>query len=278
MMKQPRVDSHQHFWRLERGDYHWLTKDLATICRDFEPADLRPHLEHAGVKKTILVQAAESEAETDYLLSLAENTDFIAGVVGWVDMENPRTPPRLQSLSRNMYLRGVRPMIPNLANPEWMLSKTLEPAFHTLIELDLSFDALVFPHHLKHLLTLLQRHPRLRTVIDHGAKPNIASGHTAEWTDDIAAIASETQSYCKVSGLVTEAGDFADVDGLSPYVQHLHQQFGAERLMWGSDWPVVNLSMDYSAWDRLSQQLLKPLPDAERQHILADTATRFYRL
>ena len=272
------VDSHQHFWQVSRGDYRWLTPELEALYRDFLPADLAPLLQANGVDKTVLVQAADSEAETHFMLELAEQNDFIAGVVGWVDMAANNAAERIQALAENPYFKGIRPMIQDIADPDWMLKPELDSAFQALIDNDLSFDALVLPQHLANLLTLLQRYPNLRTVVDHGAKPNIASGDTAKWRTDIAAIAEHTGAFCKLSGLVTEAGERADKEQLQPYVDHLCNCFGSNHLLWGSDWPVVNLSMDYASWHALTSELLAPLTDTEKQQILGGNATRFYRL
>lgn len=272
------IDSHQHFWKRARGDYSWLSSDLGPIYRDFQPSDLQPLLAAAGISRTILVQAAASEAETHYMLKLAAETDFISGVVGWVDMAKPDASECIASLAQNAYFKGIRPMIQDIEDSNWMLKPELDKAFMTLIDLGLSFDALVLPRHLPNLLILLQRYPELLCVIDHAAKPSIESGDSAVWSQHMAALASQTSAYCKISGLVTEAGEQAHLDGLTPYFQHLYQCFGVLRLMWGSDWPVLNLAMDYVAWHTLSQQLFKHLGSAERQQIMATTASSFYRL
>lgn len=274
-----RIDSHQHFWSLQRGDCGWLTPELETLYRDFLPPDLQPMLEATGVAQTILVQAATTVAETEYLLSLANQHPFIAGVVGWVDMDEPDTAlADLERLQSNPYLLGVRPMIQNIADPEWMLRDSLTPIFEKLIELNLRFDALVLPAHLENLRQLLARHPQLQCVIDHGAKPDIATASWQPWADNMAALAQETNCYCKLSGLLTEAGERADDDSLKPYIAHLLQCFGAQRLMWGSDWPVLTLAGEYSEWLQQSERLLKHLPDAERDAIFGDTANTFYGL
>ncbi|UTW46563.1 amidohydrolase family protein [bacterium SCSIO 12696] len=272
------IDSHQHFWQIARGDYGWLTEDLGPIYRDFLPADLAPMLADASIKKTILVQAADSEAETQFMLGLAEQTDFIAGVVGWVDMAASDAAECIGELAQNPYLKGIRPMIQDIADDDWMLRAELDSAFNALLDNKLSFDALVLPRHLPNLLTLLKRYPTLRTVVDHGAKPDIANDSSSQWQADIAAIAEHTQAYCKVSGLVTEAGERTAKEHLQPYFDHLYNSFGGDRLMWGSDWPVLNLSMDYSDWRALSLALMAELPEHEQQQLLGKNAAVFYQL
>lgn len=274
-----RIDSHQHFWRLQRGDYDWLTPALDTLYRDFLPADLQPMLQSAGVERTILVQAAASVAETDYLLSLADSHAFIAGVVGWVDMDDPTTAlVDLRRLQDNPCLLGVRPMIQDIADPEWMLRDYLAPVFEQLIVSNLRFDALVLPAHLQNLRRLLERHPQLPCVVDHAAKPDIASASWQPWADDMAALADSTNCYCKLSGLLTEAGARTDDDALRPYVEHLLACFGAQRLMWGSDWPVLTLASRYGDWVQQSERLLQRLGAVEQAAIFGGSAKAFYGL
>ncbi len=276
--KNVRIDSHQHFWQRDRGDYRWMTPKAGAIYRDFLPSDLQPELEKAGIHQTILVQAADTEAETHFLLALAEQSDFVAGVVGWVDMEHPDAAARIQALSQNPYFKGVRPMIQDIADLDWMLKAELSAAFAALIKYDLSLDALVLPQHLGNLQKLLQKHPDLSVVIDHAAKPEIASGNIEPWSTAMQKLAEQTRAYCKLSGLVTEAGERPGACQLQPYVDTLLQCFGADRLMWGSDWPVVKLSMEYQDWLSLSNVLLRKLPPAKIQQILAGTAQTFYRI
>jgi L-fuconolactonase len=171
-----RIDSHQHFWRLARGDYDWLTTELAPIHRDFIPDDLAPLLDAAGVDRTVLVQAAPTAAETDFLLELARTAPFVAGVVGWTDFEAPDAADRIGELAKRPGLVGLRPMIQDLPDPEWMLRPEVTAAVRAMAAMDLRFDALVKPPHLPALLAFARRHPGLRMVVDHGGKPDIAGG------------------------------------------------------------------------------------------------------
>ena len=273
-----RIDSHQHHWRLARGDYRWLTPGMPQLYRDFLPEDLVPELERTSVRGTVLVQAADSDAETDFLLSLASRTEHVRAVVGWVDMADAKAPGRIRQLARNPWFRGIRPMIQDIADPGWMLSPALTPAFSALTELDLSFDALVLTKHLDNLLALSERHPGLRIVIDHCAKPAIATGEFEPWATKIAALAARTPAFCKLSGLVTEAGEGANVLHLQSYVDHVLGCFGAGRLMWGSDWPVVNMAMPYGSWATITQQLLESVTEEDRRWIWGETAREFYRI
>lgn len=276
------IDGHQHFWRLSRGDYDWITPDLAVLRRDYLPGDLAPLLKDTGVDGTVLVQAAATEAETSFMLDLAGENAFVRGVVGWVDMEALDAPDRVAALACNPRLRGIRPMIQDIPDPEWMLRPALVPAFDAVAGLGLAFDALVKPVHLKPLLRLLERHTGLRAVVDHGAKPAIREGIEGgafdAWAADMAAIARETPALCKLSGLVTEAAPGWSVETLRPYVDRLIELFGPHRLIWGSDWPVLNLNGDYAGWHRTSLALLSGLGEEERAAVLGGNAIRFYEL
>lgn len=274
----PRVDCHQHFWQLARGGYGWLKPEMVAIYRDFLPLDLEPELKTSGINQTILVQADDNLEETRFLLSLAEQNDFVAGVVGWIDMEKPDAPDTLRELALYPKFKGIRPMLQDIANLEWVLQPILAPAFASLIEHDLSFDALVLPQHLDILSELMARYPELRVVIDHAAKPDIASGEIDRWSASMQVLASETSAYCKLSGLVTQAGDQPTVEYLQPFVDALLTHFGPDRLMWGSDWPVLNIVMAYHDWVTMFELLLCNLAPQDVEQIMGNTARGFYRL
>jgi L-fuconolactonase len=272
-----RVDAHQHFWTLARGDYRFPTPDLFAIYRDFGPADLKPLNERLGVTRTVLVQVVESAAETRFLLDLAAGHKMVGGVVGWVDMAAGGAAQAIAELARDPWLRGVRPPIERLP-VDWMLQDALDPAYRAIIDHGLTMDALVLPVHLPILHRLLMRYPDLPVVIDHAAKPRIRDGAFAGWAADMARLAADTNAWCKVSGLVTEANRDWTVATLKPYVDHLIQCFGANRLMWGSDWPVVDMAGGHAAWTDACSELFQDLPEADRTAILGATAHEFYRL
>lgn len=273
-----RIDAHQHFWSVARGDYGWLTPELGAIYRDFGPDDLGPHLTEAGIDGTVLVQAAPTVAETEFMLSLADTTPFIKGVVGWVDFAAEDAPTQIAALAGHPALVGLRPMIQDLPDPDWMLGEALTPAFDALKANDLTFDALTLPQHLGPLRALLARHGDMRVVIDHGSKPLIWDGVIEGWADDMVALARETSAFCKLSGLVTEAHPNWTTEDLRPYVQHLLDHFGPDRLIWGSDWPVCTLASSYARWWDTTQELLAGLTATERDAILGGTAARAYSL
>ena len=272
------IDSHVHLWRLERGDYGWLTPELAPIYRDFAPPDLEPLLTRHGIDGVVLVQAAASVAETEFLLSVAAETPWVEGVVGWVEFSDPRAPETIAHLAEHRYFKGLRPMIQDIPDIDWMLRANLDPAFRALIELDLAFDALVMPWHLENLRTLLARYPDMRTVICHGAKPQIRDGAFDGWAAVMAAIARETAALCKLSGLVTEAAVGSTVDDFKPYVDHLIDAFGPARLLWGSDWPVCTLAVGYGDWRLAAETLTGGLGADQRAAVFGGNAIDFYRL
>ncbi len=274
----PVIDSHQHFWAVDRGDYGWLTEDLGPIYRDFGPADLRPLMDAAGIEATVLIQAAPTVAETEYLLAIAAETEFVKAVVGWVDFEATDAPDTIARLAADPHLKGVRPMIQDIADPQWMLRPDLAPAFAALQRHGLRFDALLKPHQLAPFLKFLERYPDLAIVIDHGAKPQIRNRAFEPWAGLLAEAASNPRLHCKMSGLVTEAAaDWSD-DDLKPYLDHIFECFGPARLMWGSDWPVVNLAGGHARWWQTTIDYLAPLGAGDRTEVLGETAARFYGL
>ena len=273
-----RIDAHQHFWTLARGDYGWLTSDLDAIYRDFTPDDLMPLLKAAGINSTVLVQAAPTVAETKFMLSLADQNAFIKGVVGWVDFEAIDVGVQIAALAAHPALVGLRPMIQDIADPLWMLDDRLSPAFEAVQRHDLTFDALTLPKHLGPLRQLLGRHPDMRVVINHGSKPLIKDAVLGDWSDNMSALARDTNAWCKLSGLVTEAAADWTIEDLRPYVDHLLNTFGPSRLIWGSDWPVCTLASSYERWCETTDTLLNQLSNDERQAIMGGNATRAYNL
>lgn len=275
------LDSHHHFWQLDRGWYHWLTPQLAAIHRDFMPADLAPLLQAHGITGTVLVQAADCAEETVFMQRV--DAEFVRGIVGWVDFDAADAPARVHALAAGQKIAGVRPMIQDIADPGWMLRPVLAPVFRAVAEALLVFDALVKPPHLDNLHRLLERHPDLRVVIDHGGKPCIRAGVDGvgglrEWAPKMRRLAGHPQAVGKFSGLLTEAKPGATAADLQPYADVLLETFGAGRLLWGSDWPVVCLAGGYGHWVKISRQLLSALPAAEQEKIWKENAERVYNL
>lgn len=272
-----RIDAHQHFWSLARGDYGWLTPALGPIYRDFGPDDLASLLAAHGIERTILVQAAPTEAETAYLLDIAAKTPFVAGIVGWTDFDAPDVAERIATLAADPLLVGLRPMVQDIADDNWLARPELAPAFEAMLANGLVFDALLKPRHIPAMLTVLKRHPDLACVIDHGAKPDLATGsNLGAWRDGMSALAAHPRLICKFSGLVTEAGPDWALETLRPVVAHLLATFGPERLIFGSDWPVVTLRASYAQWFEAAETLLANLSEAQRIAAFGGNARKLY--
>jgi L-fuconolactonase len=283
-----RIDAHCHLWALGRGDYHWLDPDapaMAPIARDFAPVDLAAVREPAGIARVVVVQAAASEAETSYLLDLATRHGEIAGVVGWVDLADAGAAASLERFAEAPAFRGVRPMLQDIAQADWIATAPHPDALAALGRLGLRFDALVRPEHLGPLLRFCAANPHLPVVIDHAAKPALGAAaddpRHALWRDGMALLARETGAFCKLSGLLTELS--ADQRGkaeaiVAPVIAAVLDWFGPERVMWGSDWPVLRLAGSYEGWDAMTARAFAGLDAAGRSAVLGGTAARFYGL
>ena len=274
------IDAHHHFWLLERGDYGWLTPEMTPLYRDFLPKDWQALAQRAGVSRGIVVQAAPTLAETRYLLDLARDEPAIAGVVGWVPLDGPEAPGLIAELAREPKFKGVRPMLQDLPDDDWIAKPELDPAVAALIQHGLAFDALVFTRHLPYLIEFARRHRRLRIVVDHGAKPPIADGAVGwqPWATRIVELALLPNVFCKMSGLVTEAAAPCTDSMLEPYLAHLIEHFGPARTMWGSDWPVVDMNGGYLAWHASAMRFAERLMPHERAALFGGTARACYGL
>ena len=271
-----RIDAHHHLWTLARGDYGWLTPALAPIYRDFALADLAPHLAASKIKGTILVQAAPTEAETMFLLDVAEQAEGVRGVVGWIDFDAADAVVRIETIASRKLLVGLRPMVQDIADDDWLSRPALAPLLSAMAKAGLVFDALVLPRHLPKLLRLIDRHPDLTFVLDHCAKPRLATGEIESWRRDIALLAERENIVCKLSGLVTEAARDWQIADLRPAADHVCACFTPRRMMWGSDWPVVNLAGGYAQWLAAAETLLADLSPDETAAVFGGTAARVY--
>ncbi len=271
------IDAHQHFWRIDRGDYGWMDDSVAAIRKDYGPADLAPIAEAKGVTGTVLVQAAPTVAETEYLLDLAEESDLVLGVVGWIDLEGD-VPAQLARITRPA-LKSLRPMLQDIEDTEWLLRPAVVEGLRQVARAGLKFDALVTPRHLPMLERFARMVPELPMVIDHCAKPVFdGTDPGAEWREGMAALAAHPHVVCKLSGLATEYGPGWSAEGLREVAGHVLKVFGPERVMWGSDWPVLELVGRYEGWLDAAQALTRGLSEAERAAVFAGTARRFYGL
>lgn len=276
-----KIDAHQHYWHPERGDYGWMPENDPILSRPYSPDDLAESLTDAGVTQTVLVQAAPSLNETEYLLDIADSTPTVAKVVGWIDFEDATQIESLRQLASHPKFVGVRPMIQDLEDDDWMLRDDVQWAYQSLIDLDLTFDCLGFSRHLKNFHILLVKYSKMRAVIDHCMKPQIRDHNPdsfKHWSNGMTAIAKNTNAYCKLSGVVTESDSDWSAAALQPYTDHILNVFGTERVMWGSDWPVVRLRCEYHEWFELAEQLTSALSSAERDRIFSGNAAEFYKI
>jgi L-fuconolactonase len=265
------IDSHAHLWRLGENGCTWPTPDLEPIHRDFVLDDLRAVANAVGVDGVILVQSQPSLADTEWLLGLATDP-LIAGVVGWADLTAPDAMERIRSLAQTKALRGLRPMVQDLES-DWYDAPELDHAFAMMSELNLVLDGLVRPKHMPSLRRLAERHPQLGLVIDHGAKPDFDDLNG--WRNEIGRIARLPNVTCKFSGLLTELPPGAPPQAINPAFEILWDCFGSERLIWGSDWPVLTLVGGYGAWLSQAQKLV---PAEHHNAVFGGNAHRVYRI
>lgn len=270
------IDAHHHLWDPARGDYGWLEAGTP-LCRPFTPGDLQPLLDAEGVDGTILVQAAPTEAETDHLLGLAHRTPAIRGVIGWVDLAAADACDRIAA--RAGALVGIRPMLQDLRDPEWILLAVRPEVMEAVAASGLVFDALVSANQIATVAELARRHPGLAIVLDHAGKPPLGrAAAMARWQRDIAAAAACPNVDCKLSGLLTEQAPGTPPGEMDDAIAALLDLFGPDRLIWGSDWPVLTLAGSYGVWLDRVRGALAPLPAPARQAVLGGNAVRRYRL
>ncbi|SMP16524.1 amidohydrolase family protein [Shimia sagamensis] len=274
------IDSHQHFWKLARGDYPWPNETVAGIFRDFEPADLAPLLTKSDVDRTVLVQATDTVAETEFLLRIADEVPWVAGVVGWADLNASDAIEVIDRLNQHPALKGLRPMLQNIPDTEWILQDTVGSALSHMAHLGLCFDALIQPRHLAAIEQIARQNPTLKIVIDHIAKPKMGGGQLADedWVAGMRRLAELPNVYCKLSGLVTEIGPAWTMSDLAPFATHVLQVFGPEKVLFGSDWPVVNLASTYMGWREIVDRLLADLSQEDLARIMGLNAEVFYDL
>lgn len=277
------IDSHHHFWDPSQGDYSWMGSRHAPINRIFAPDDFRPALKQAGVSKTVLVQTWSSFEETEAFLSLAESTDFIAGVVGWVDLTADDVDARLDALLHRpdgRWLVGIRHQVHDEKDSRWLLRKDVQRGLKAVQDRDLVFDLLIRPRELNAALQTVEAFPDLRFVVDHIAKPDIKANGFENWAERFQQFAKHrSHVWCKLSGMVTEA-DWQSwtPDDIKPYLDEVLKVFGPDRCMFGSDWPVCLLAADYKRTVDLVRNAVEQLPQHDRDMILSGSAIEAYRL
>jgi L-fuconolactonase len=276
------VDAHQHVWDLARARYDWLGPELAPIDQTMTFTELKPSLLRAGVDATVLVQSADNDEDTALMVDVAAANPEVVAVVAYAPLHQPKdSAARLESFHRNTLIVGIRNLIHNFPDPQWLLRPEVDESLGLLEDADLSFDLVaVLPEHLALVPTLVSRHPRLRIVIDHLAKPPIGLAEAEPWWTLIEQAAASPTVYAKVSGLYSAAGNSGSwsPDTIRPYLHRALDCFGSDRLMYGGDWPISVLSGGYDrVWDGLTV-LFDELPDADRARILGETAIEFYRI
>jgi L-fuconolactonase len=297
------VDSHHHFWDLSRFDYCWMPPGPNVLRRNYLPDDMKPLLERTGVSRTVLVQAHLSVDEARFLLDIAGGSDFVAGVVAWVDLTSRNVgrvldelvqyhplstrvergtgacPERSRRSEVPSPLVGIRHQVEDDPDEAWLSRPAAIRGLKEVAARGLTYDLLVRPQHLKYIPPLAEKVPGLRMVVDHIAKPPIARGEIEPWATDMAAVAAIPGIYCKVSGMVTEADHTRwKVEDLKPYVARVVELFGFDRLMWGSDWPVCLLAASYERALSSALEALGPISQEDRAKLLGRNAMEFYRL
>jgi L-fuconolactonase len=274
-----RIDAHQHFWHYDPDQHAWMSGAMGALRRDYLPGDLEPHLRSAGFDRTIAVQARQVVDETEWLLQLADEHPFIAGVVGWVDLCSPRVGEQLARYARHPKLVGVRHVVHDEPDDSFLLRGDFRAGIGRLREFDLAYDLLLFPKHLPRAVQLVEEFPNQPFVLDHIAKPLIRDGVISPWADDLRRLAACPNVSCKLSGLVTEAHwDRWRREDLHPYLDVVVEAFGASRLMIGSDWPVCTLAAGYAQAMEVVVDYVQRFPPEVREAVLGGTASRVYGL
>lgn len=274
------IDSHQHYWQLGQFDTGWLNEPQhKPICRDYLPQDLHPLLQKSGVDRTVFVQTQHNVEENRWALKLAKENDWIAGVVGWVDLASEQCEEQLLEFLKHPKFVGIRHITQGETDDDFIIRPEILRGLKVLEKHKVPFDLLFYVKHLKHAVTLAKTLPELPMVIDHLAKPHIKSQKLDDWETNFRAAAKFPNLHCKLSGMITEA-DWKTwkPDDLKPYVDVALEAFGPDRLMYGSDWPVCELAGTYSDVFDALKSLLSELSKDEQEHIFSRTATDFYRL
>ncbi|MCR2823477.1 amidohydrolase family protein [Lederbergia panacisoli] len=275
-----KIDAHQHYWKLENHHTVWPTSDLTAIYHNFLPADLEAHLKQHSIDKTIVVQASPDLRENEFLLELAEQHDSIGGIVGWMDMSSDQFPEQFARLKNHPKFVGIRPMLQSMEDDRWILRPEVQKNIKILIENDFPLDLLIYPKHLPVVLELLERFPTLRAVIDHCAKPNIKEKQWDQWEVGMEKVSKFDSVMCKISGLVTEADHQAwELKDFKPYIEHVLNCFGANRIMFGSDWPVCLLAASYDEVIQvINENLVTEMSIKDKDLFFGGNAKQFYRI
>jgi L-fuconolactonase len=274
-----RIDGHMHFWKYTAEEYGWIDEGMAKLRRDFLPADAEPLVREAGFDAVIAVQARQTLEETRWLLELADAHPFVAGVVGWVDLQAADARAQLERFAGNKKLVGIRHIVQGEADDRFLLKPEFGRGVALLEEFDLAYDILIHTRHLPVAVDFVRKFPKQRFILDHLAKPEIKAGKIKDWERDLRALAAQPHVFCKVSGLVTEA----DWKGWKPsqlerYMDVAFEAFGADRIVLGSDWPVCLVAGEYGRVMDVFKDYVDELSPAEQEKVLGGNAARLWRL
>lgn len=274
-----KIDAHQHFWRYNAQEYGWMGPGMEALKKDHLPDDLLPLLKAVGIDGTVAIQARQIPEETRWLLELAYRYPFIKGVVGWGDLRSPQLREQLERFASHPKLCGVRHVVQDEPDSQFMLREDFIRGLGMLAEFDLTYDILIFPRHLPVACELVARFPDQRFVLDHIAKPLIRDRKVTPWDADIRRLAAYPNVFCKVSGMVTETDwhQWRPAD-FRPYLDIVFAAFGSKRIMFGSDWPVCTLAGAYADVVEIVSDYVQQLSEEEQADVWGETARRFYRL
>lgn len=274
-----RIDAHQHFWRYSQAEYTWIDASMADLQRDMLPQDLAPELAAASIDGVVTVQARQTLAETRWLLQMAEQYEWICGVVGWADIGGANFGEELEALRSSKLLLGLRHVVQGEQDPDFLLRDNFARGIRALQGTGLVYDLLILEHQLPMAIAFVRQHPNQVFVLDHIAKPRIATGIFDPWRANLRTLARHPNVYCKLSGMVTEAAwDRWTIEDLRPYVDVVVEAFGPSRLMFGSDWPVCTVAASYGRWLSTLETLLQSLSQSEQERVFGGTAIEAYRL
>jgi L-fuconolactonase len=274
-----KIDAHQHFWRYSASEYGWIDDAMDALRRDFLPAELRREMSRVSIDACIAVQARQTLEETRWLLELADTNAFVAGVIGWIDLQADDAAEQLARFAGHPKFLGVRHIVQSEPDDRFMLRPAFCRGISLLAEHGLTYDILIYPRHLRAAAELVSRFTQQRFVLDHLAKPDIRAGEMREWEQGIRELATFPLVFCKLSGLVTEADwNRWTPDDIRPYLDVAFDCFGAGRLMAGSDWPVCTVAAEYARTIAVVDDYMAQRSDHERMSVMGENAARLWQL
>ena len=274
-----KIDAHHHFWNYNPVEYSWISHDMEAIRRSFLPADLNAEMERSGIDGVVSVQARQTVEETGWLLQLADQHEFIRGVVGWVPLPDPRVQTVLDRFAANKHLKAVRHVIQDEPDDGYILRADFNAGIGVLRQYGLAYDVLIFERHLPQSIEFIDRYPNQVFVVDHLAKPRVRDGVISPWRERMRELARRAHVYCKISGLVTEADPLRwTEEAVRPYIDTVLEAFGPQRVMFGSDWPVCLLASKYGQWLQIVSRAIADLSPDEQSRVMGGTAAEAYRL